>query len=130
MERDIFFWKMPDDEDWKPTKHYDTALRVFKPYTGILEGVEPILIKDTLFVTSGKYKGLIVKTIEASDYCITFRDPSTGRDKNIIRFRPDGNESEQREPEAIAIMNEYTDMVNNGELIVGLTVKDCGTFHE
>lgn len=125
MERDCFFWKMPDEQEWHPTKEYATALRIFKPYTGMLIGVEPTLIKDTLFVTSGNYKGQVVKTIEASDYCITFRDPTTGKDKSIIRFRPDGILSEQRECEAIAIMNELTDGVNDGSILVGLTVSDC-----
>lgn len=129
MERDCFFWKMPHEEEWHPTKEYATALRVFKPYIGILEGVKPTLIKDTLWVTSGKYKNQVVKTIEASDYCITFRDPTTGKDKSIIRFRPDGIESEQREAEAIAVMNELTDGVNNGSILVGLTVSDCAPFH-
>ncbi len=125
MERDIFFWKMPDEQEWHPTKEYATALRVFKPYIGVLENIEPTLIKDTLYVTSGNYKGKVVKTIEASDYSITFRSPDTGKDISLIRFRPDGIISEQREPEAIAIMNEYTEMVNNGELFIGLDVKNC-----
>ncbi len=130
MERDIFFWKMPDGSTWNATKEYATALRVFKPYTGILDGIEPTLIKDTLYCTSGNYKGVVVKTIEASDYCITFRDPTTGKDKSIIRFRPDGILSEQREAEAIAVMNNLTDGVNDGSILVGLTISDCKSLNE
>lgn len=129
MERDVFFWKMPSEETWNPTKSFATALRVFKPYEGRISFITPELIKDTLFVTSGKYKGQVVKTIEASDYCITFRNEK-GVDENIIRFRPDGFKEEQREPEAIAIMDNYTEMVNNGTLLIGLTTSDCKTLNE
>lgn len=124
MERDCFFWKSPNEDKWHPTKGFETALRVFKPYTGVLEGIEPTLIKDTLYVTSGKLKGLIVKTVKASDYQITFRNEK-GVDENIIRFRPFGNKEEQREPEAIAILHDYTDMVNEGKLLIGLTKSDA-----
>jgi len=129
MERDCFFWKMPGEETWQPTKEYATAFRVFKPYTGMLEGIEPTLVKDTLYVTSGEYKGLVVKTIQASDYCITFRNEK-GVDESIIRFRPNGIPSEQREPEAEAIMNELTDGVSRGNLLIGLTKSDCKTLKE
>ncbi len=124
MERDCFFWKKPNEEEWHPTKEYATALRVFQPYTGILTGIDPTLIKDVLYATSGEYKGLVVKTIKASDYQITFRNEK-GVDESIIRFRPNGIPSEQREEEAVAIMNDMTEKVNRGELLIGLTVSDC-----
>ena len=116
-ERDCFFWKLKDEEKWHPTKNYATALRVYEPYNGLLEGVEPTLIKNTLYVTSGKYEGQVVKTLKACDYQITFRNEN-GIDENIIRFRPDGDED--REEEAIAIMHELTEKVKDGKLIAKL----------
>jgi hypothetical protein len=130
MERDCFFWKMPNEDEWHPTQHYETALRVFQPYNGLLNGIEPKLIKNCLYVTSGEMKGQIVQTVEAADYCITFRDPTTGRDKEIIRFRPFGIEEEQREPEAVAILSELTKKAKQGKLLIGLTKSDAKPLKE
>ncbi len=129
MERDCFFWKNPNEKEWNPTKDYATALRVFKPYIGSLQGIEPTLIKDTLYVTSGNYKGCVVKTEKACDYQITFRNEN-GVDENIIRFRPDGIEEDQREPEAIAIMEDMSQKVKEGELLIGLTKTDCKKLND
>lgn len=125
MERDVFLYKEQNSDEWKPTKGYATALRVFEPYLGIIEGISPKQLKDTLWVTSGEYKDMAVKTLPACDYMITFRCPETGRDKNIIRFRPDRNEKEQREPEAIAILNEVTQKIKEGKYLVGINTSDC-----
>ena len=105
------------------------ALRVFEPYNGSLQGIKPKQLTDTLYVTSGKYKGLVVKTERACDYQITFRNEK-GVDENIIRFRPDGIEEDSREPEAIAIMNELTEKLINGDLLIGLTQSDCKSINE
>jgi hypothetical protein len=127
MERDVFFWKMPNDETWNPTPSFATALRVFKPYEGIMVGIEPKIIKDVLFVTSGELKGKVVKTLKSCDYQITFRN-EMGVDEQMIRFRPNGDE--EREPEAIAIMNDLTKQVKNGKLLVGISVKDAKPLNE
>ncbi len=125
MERDVFFWKMIDENEWQPTKTYATALRVFKPYTGRISFISPVLIKDTLYITSGEYKGLCCRTIDHADYQITFRCPHTGQDKNIIRLRPNGCEEDQREPEIVAIDHDLTEKINNGGIFIGLTPSDC-----
>jgi hypothetical protein len=130
MERDIFFWKAKGDSQWHPTRNHATALRVFQPYEGILQNIDPTLIKNVLYVTSGELEGQVVKTLKACDYQITFRDPETGRDKDLIRFRPMGDEEENREPEAIAILNELTEKVNNGELLIGISISDCKPLKE
>jgi len=67
-----FAWH--DGKDWQPLKPFDFALRIFKPYKGAIQGIEPTLINDTLFVTSGELKGKAVKTIKASDYQIVFQN--------------------------------------------------------
>jgi hypothetical protein len=122
-ESDCFLWK-DNDGEWKPCGVYETALRVFKPYRGIMEGIEPEIIKNTLYVTSGEYKGLVVRTLVACDYEVIFQGDE-GREERIIRFRPNGDEAEKREPEAICIDNEKTELVNEGELLVGLSISDC-----
>lgn len=125
MERDCFFWKLPDEQEWNPLGNYEKALRVFKPYTGILTGVEPTLIKNTLYVLTGDLKGKVVKTVKAADYEITFRDPQTGKDKKIIRFRPHGDKKEEREAEAVALLHDETGKVNSGEYLLGFSVSDA-----
>ena len=129
MERDCFFWKMPNEDEWHPTKGFATALRVFEPYNGILQGIEPKLIKDVLYVTSGELNKKVVLTVKASDYQITFRNEQ-GVDESIIRFRPFGNKEEEREEEAIAIMEDMTKKVKKGELLIGLTKTDCKPLNE
>lgn len=109
-----------DGKEWLPLPGYDFALRVFKPYNGILEGVEPTLIKGVLFVTTGEYKNNVCITLKACDYQLVFQD-ITGREKNLIRFRSSENVQEQRECEVVAYHNEYTKKVLSGDLLVGLT---------
>lgn len=127
-ENQCFAWRT-GVKDWQPTKNFDFALRVFKPYLGVLEGIEPTLIKDTLYVTTGELKGNVVKTVKASDYEIIYQE-NTGKEKRLIRFRPNGDEQSQREPEAIAIMQEYTKKVNNGEYIIGINISDAKPLKE
>ena len=60
--------------EWNPIEPFATALRVFRPYEGVIEGIPPTQLKNALFVTSGDLKGKVVSTIKASDYCIVFND--------------------------------------------------------
>lgn len=122
-KEECFFWK-GEDGKWKAVPPFETALRVYEPYRGIIEGVEPTLIKDTLYVTSGKLKGNVVKTLKACDYEIVFQS-SEGREERMIRFRPFGDEKTNREPEAIAILDEYNKRLYSKDLLVGLSVKNC-----
>lgn len=123
-EMECYLWKMPEEKTWHPIKPYETALRIFEPYTGVLEGIEPKKLKDTLFVTSGELKGKVVKTLKACDYCVIFRNEK-GVEETIIRFRPFGDTLTNREEEAIAILNEETEKVLNGELLVGIEISDA-----
>lgn len=122
-----FAWH--DGVDWRPLPPYDFALRVFKPYEGLIAGIEPEQLKDTLYVTTGELKGKVVKTLVACDYEIVFMD-KTGREGRRLRFRPFGDPKTKREEEALAIMNDLTDKVNNGELLVGLSIKDAKPITE
>ncbi len=122
-EGDCFLWRF-DNGEWQPCPPYETALRIFEPYKGLLEGIEPKLKKELLYVTSGEYSGQVVRTLKACDYEIVFQNEK-GREERIIRFRPNGDEKTKRDPEAIAIDHILTAMVDSGELLVGLSTKDC-----
>lgn len=122
-ENECFLWRK-DNKQWQPCTNFDTALRVFIPYNGILEGIEPTKIKDVLYVTSGNYKGLVVATIKACDFELVFNDGG-GKEHRIIRFRPNGDKDNQREEEAIAVLDDMTQKVNKGELLIGLNPNEC-----
>lgn len=116
-----------EDGEWRPMKGFDFALRVFKPHTGLIQGIEPEQLKNILFVTTGELKDKAVLTIKASDYEIIFQNTS-GREGRLIRFRPFGCEKTEREPEAIAIMNDVTEKIINGEYLAGLTPSDAKEY--
>lgn len=121
-ESEAFAWH--DGREWMPLSGFDFALRVFKPYKGILQGVEPTLIKDCLYVTTGEYKGLICRTLKSCDYNIIFQDKN-GREGNLIRFRSRDDEKTKREMEIVAIDHELTEKLHRQEIHVGLTKSDA-----
>lgn len=121
--QDCFLWR-DENNVWQPVPPYETALRVFEPYKGVLEGVEPKVVPDVLYVTSGPLKGNIVKTLKACDFEVIFQGVE-GREQRIIRFRPTGDEKGKREPEAIAILDEYNKRLKKKDLLVGLSASDC-----
>jgi hypothetical protein len=81
-------------------------------------------------MTTGEYKGLVVRTIKASDYEIVFREPTTGQESRLIRCRPNGDERTNREEEVIAIDHSATEKVNSGKLYVGLSKKNAKPVNE
>lgn len=115
------------DESWKPMPGFDFALRVFRPYEGVITGIEPKIIKDVLYVTTGELHGNVVKTLTACDYEIIYMD-KTGRTGSLIRFRPFGCQKEKREEEAVAILNDLTEQVQNKKLLVGINTSDAKTI--
>lgn len=121
-EENCYLWKQKEDDNWQPCNGFATALRVFEPYKGMMQDIPPTKVKDVLYVTSGIYKGKVVKTLKACDASIIFRNEK-GVDETIIRFRPLGDEKSNREPEAIAIMESLTSKVNNGDLYIGIDEK-------
>jgi hypothetical protein len=107
------------DEEWKPLKGFDFALRVFRPYDGLLDGIEPKVMPDILYATTGEFKGKIVHTLKSCDYEIIFQGKK-GREESIIRFRHFPGEDHERE-EVIAVREDLTELLNKGKLLVGLT---------
>lgn len=116
-EEQIFLWKT-EGTDWQPTKNFVTALRVFKPYSGILVGIEPAKIKNVLYILNGELKGKVVHTLIAADYPIIFND-TDGFERTIIRCRHSDVEEIERE-EIICIDHDLTKKVNDGILHVGI----------
>lgn len=125
-EEQAFFWR--EGETWHPIKGFATGLRVFKPYKGLLQGIDASKIKDTLYITSGEFKGKVVMTVRASDYQIVFQD-FNGRENNIIRLRHYEDEDNLRE-EIILLHTQYTEEVKKGSLYIGLTASDCKPLKE
>lgn len=121
-EDQCYLWRMGEGE-LQPLKGFETALRVFKPYNGILQGIEPSILKNVLYITSGDMKGKVCHTLKACDYQLTFLDIN-GRDNNIIRVRHSDDPNFDRE-ELVAVNHDYTKQVKTGQLFVGLSASDC-----
>lgn len=128
---DIRYYSIPSEmayaylngDVWKPIKPYAFGLRVFSQYTGVLLGIEPTLIKDTLYVQTGEFAGRVVRTLKACDYQIVFQD-TNGREGNIVVFKHYENEDSDSE-EIILVHDDLTERVKNGELLIGLTKFDA-----
>lgn len=133
---DIQYYSIPeemafaylDGSEWKPMKNFVFALRVFKPYEGILSGIEPTKLKDTLYIQTGHLKGRVVKTLKAADYEICFQD-ITGREGNIIVAEHYEDQDHDRDL-IICILDELTEQLHEGRLLVGLTKSDAKPIKE
>ncbi len=122
-EEFCYAWKDGNGE-WQPLKNFAFALRVIKPYMGLLEGIDHEIIKDVLYLTTSELAGNVVHVLKSSDYEIVFQDFNTGREDRIIRLRHSEDEDYDRE-EVIAISHDLTEKVNKGELFIGLSTKDA-----
>ena len=131
---DIKYYSIPveqcyawfDGEDWKPLKGFDFGLRVYVPYDGKLAGIEPTLINDVLYVTTGELKGKVVHTLKACDYEVIYQG-NNGQEDRLIRFRHFPDQEHERE-EIIAIDDYLTDKVNSKKLLVGLSTIKAKTI--
>jgi hypothetical protein len=122
-ENQCFLWREGNGQP-QPLKGFVTALRVFKPYKGILQGIEPTLLKNTLYVTSGELLGKVVRTLKACDYEVIFNNLQ-GREERIIRCRHFEDDEHNDREEIIAIDNGATKKVEKGELYLGLSTSDA-----
>lgn len=119
-ELDCFAWRKGDGE-FQPMKNYEFALRVFKPYSGIIEGIEPEIIKEVLYIASGKLKGKICNVLKASDYEIIYQD-NFGREGRLIRIRHSEDETFDRE-EITCVNQALTKEYKQGNLLIGIDSK-------
>lgn len=123
---ECFMWRK-DGSMWNALNNFVTALRIFKPYKGILNGIEPEVMNNKLYITSGELKGKVVNTVISSDYEIIYQKED-GTEGRIIRLRyfPDGSDRN----EIIAINNYMTELVENGDLLVGYSKSDAKKLKE
>jgi hypothetical protein len=119
---ECFMWRDKKGSTWNALNNFITGLRLFEPYIGFLEGIEPTLVKNKIYVTSGELEGNVVGTVISSDYEIIYQDDD-GTEGKIIRLRyyPEGNDRN----EVISIEHEMTNKVKNGELLVGYNTSDA-----
>lgn len=117
-ETECFAWR-DNTGELKPMKDFVFALRVYKPYTGSLQGIEPSLIKQVLYITTGGLAGNVCHVLKAADYEIVFQGQD-GREDRVIRLRHSDMEEIERE-EIIAVSHNLTEDIMLGNLLVGLT---------
>jgi hypothetical protein len=128
LENECYLFRIGDGPI-QPFKGYATALRIFVPYTGILHGIEPKKMKDTLYITSGEYKGKVVRTLRSCDYELIINGP-TGREERYIRIRHFEDVADHEREEIIAIDHGATKKVNAGSYLIGLTELDAKPLKE
>lgn len=126
-QEDCFLWN--HSGIWEPLPPYDLALRVFKKYDGIISWMKPEVMDRMLYVTTGYFKDKIVMTLKACDYECVFQD-SNGQEGNRIRFLPFGDQSVNKEEEAIAVRDDLMKELKEGKLLIGYSLSDCKTLKE
>jgi hypothetical protein len=119
---ECFMWRKEKGSTWNPLNNFITGLRIFEPYTGFLQGIEPTVVKNKIYVTSGELTGNVVGTVISSDYEIIYQNDD-GTEGKIIRLRyyPEGNDRN----EVISIEHEMTQKVVNGDLLIGYNISDA-----
>ena len=124
---ECFMWREEKGSSWNALNNFVTALRIFKPYKGMLQGIEPEVMNNKLYITSGELKGRAVNTVISSDYEIIYQNDD-GTEGRIIRLRyyPDGNDRN----EIIAVNDYMTELVENGDLLVGYGKSDAKQLKE
>jgi hypothetical protein len=128
-ERECFLWKEKGKEIWNPLKGFATALKVFTPYTGSLQGIPHEEIKGTLYITSGELNGKVVHTLKAVGLPIIFNNED-GRETTILMVRHFEDGSEPEREEITVISHTLTNMVKKSELYVGITAEDCKSINQ
>lgn len=121
-EEDCYAWRN-EEGNLMPMKNYAFALRLFKPYNGSLTGIDPTIIKDVLYITTGEFKGNVVHVLKASDYEIIYQG-KVGREERVIRLRHFEDDYNEKE-EITAIAHDLTEQVQKGKLLIGLSTKDA-----
>lgn len=108
--------------EWMPCENFLIIERVFRPYAGILEGIEPTELKNILFCLQGEYKHKVLHTAKWTDYEIIFQN-EFGREDSIIRMRNNDDEVE-------AVSDDLTNLLLSGKLLIGKTASTATTFEE
>ena len=112
------------ENKWKPFPQFSTALRLYEPYKGKIQGIQPTLIKNKLYITDGEYTGNVMAVLKASDYEVIFQDKD-GREKRIIRVRNSGERNEM-----VAIDHDLTKKIKDCKVLVGLNPSESKILYE
>lgn len=126
-ENECFAWR-DNNGSLQPMPNFDFALRVFKPYDGSLVGIQPKLLNDILYITTGSLVGNVVNTLKSCDYEIVFQGEN-GQEERLVRLRHSEDENFDRE-EVVCINHALTEQLNNNKLFIGLTANDAKTIKE
>ena len=112
------------DKTWKPFDGFSLGYRLFQPYKGKINGIQPTLIKNKIYVTQGEYAGSVVNTLKFADYELIFQDKN-GKENRIIRIRNSGERSE-----VVAIDHDATNKLSKCELLIGINPNDAKLIYE
>lgn len=115
---ECYLWRLNEGE-WQPVKNFVIVERIYKPYSGIVQGIEPELVKNRLFAKSGNLANKAVIVLKASDYEIVCRDKN-GQEQRIIRCRHYEDDDTHIKQEIVAIDDALTEKILNGEYLIGL----------
>lgn len=115
---ECYLWKK--DGEWQGIHPFVTGLRVYRPYVGLIEGMRPTKLKNTLYIKEGRYAGKVVTTVIAADHVITFRNEN-GVDENILKCRDYQYDIDYDRQEIIAVREDLTKELEEGLLYVGLS---------
>lgn len=114
--------------EWNACEGFLLGLKVFEPYNGIIEGIEPKEIKRLFFVTSKGYlQNKVVDTVNAAILPIIANDENYN-EIIINRIRHYPSETDNVREEVLTINNEKTKQVLKGKLLIGNNSKDCKKY--
>jgi len=109
------------EEEWHPCKEYLITLRVYKPYTGMIIGMPPTLVKNIMYVVKGfsegtekdkvDLSGKVAVTLDWADYEIIWHNKNS-KEERLIRTR---------DREVIGIDKDALKKIKKGEYIIGIS---------
>lgn len=121
---DMCFCYKVEGGEWTPCKHFLLTKRIFKPYEGLMTGIEPAQVKNRMYVTKGidtwddevtDISGRVMVVTENSDYQIIWHDKEH-KEQTIIRTR---------HRELLAFDEGMQNDIEKGKYLVGVTLKDA-----
>lgn len=120
----IFCRKGAENKDWIPNKDFLITLRVYKPYAGLIQGVQPDLVVNRLYVVKGdvdgyNMEGKVACVSPYSDYEIIYREDNI--EKSVIRTRS---------REILGVDLSATEKVLSGEYLVGNNLSDTKKLNQ
>jgi hypothetical protein len=125
LSNECYIWRYPESSTWNACNGIAIADRVFKPYEGFIQGIEPTKLNNVLYIKTGEFAGKVVHTLKHCDYEMVFQGVD-GREDRIVRCRHfEGDNKYHEREEIIAVADDLTELVNEGKLLVGLTPSDA-----